>query len=446
MKTTDGPHGSKALADTVDSRKDLRLVEAAGQSAWPEFTSKNVHGWVWRNSGGGFGRSNSVFTLNFSGPDALEAVSEVEQLYREEGRRARIRVSDVSEPKGLRGVLFGRGYAVESAGLVMVKPARMCFTDHAGVEWSHFPTPYWQKVYQGVIDEPRRRTIGRLLAEVPRPHIFTCYRLHGLTLSIGLAVLVDGIATLECIATHAEARRRGGASKVLAGLEHWAFENGAHTLHLQVAEHNGPGAALYGRYGFERLGRFEYLVAPSGLVGPRDDGAAAHLVPGITLPSIRLLSVRGADHDANGSDHDGRTLVICYPWTGRPGLANPLEWDEILGAHGSTPELEGFRDRHADFVRLGASVIPVSSQSCDHQCELAERLRLPFDVLSDQEGRLSGAWRLPTFETGGATFLRRLTLIVDHGRIERVFYPVHPPERHAAEVLAWLEANPSSAN
>jgi hypothetical protein len=201
MKTTDGLDGPTALADTVVCRNDLRLVEAAGQSAWPAFASKNVHGWVWRNSGGGFGQSNSVFTLRFLGPDALEAVGEVEHLYREEGRRARIRVSDLSEPRGLRELLIGRGYTVESAGLVMAKPTQWRSIELAGVEWSHFPTPDWQKVYQGVIDEPRRRTIARLLAQVPRPHIFAGYRLHGLTLSIGLAVLVDGIATLECIAT-----------------------------------------------------------------------------------------------------------------------------------------------------------------------------------------------------------------------------------------------------
>jgi ribosomal protein S18 acetylase RimI-like enzyme len=279
MKITDGLGGPKALADMIACRNDLRLVEAAGQSAWPAFASTNVHGWVWRNSGGGFGRSNSVFTLNFLGPDALEAIGEVERLYREEGRRARIRVSDLSEPKGLRELLIGRGYTVESAGLVMTKPTQRRSIDLAGVEWSQSPTPDWQKVYQGVIDEPRRRTIARLLAQVPRPHIFASYRLHGLTLSIGLAVLVDGIATLECIATREEARRCGGASKVLAGLEHWAFENGARTLHLQVAEHNAPGVAVYERFGFEKVGRFEYLVAPSGLVGPRDDGGAAHLVP-----------------------------------------------------------------------------------------------------------------------------------------------------------------------
>lgn len=36
------------------------------------------------------------------------------------------------------------------------------------------------------------------------------------------------------------------------------------------------------------------------------------------------------------------------------------------------------------------------------------------------------------------TLLKRLTLIVDEGWIARVFYPVFPPDRNAADVVAWL--------
>jgi len=33
----------------------------------------------------------------------------------------------------------------------------------------------------------------------------------------------------------------------------------------------------------------------------------------------------------------------------------------------------------------------------------------------------------------------RLTLVARGGRIERVFYPVFPPDRNAADVVAWLD-------
>ena len=36
------------------------------------------------------------------------------------------------------------------------------------------------------------------------------------------------------------------------------------------------------------------------------------------------------------------------------------------------------------------------------------------------------------------TLYKRLTLVAEAGRIVKVFYPVFPPDRDAAEVLAWL--------
>ena len=132
-------------------------------------------------------------------------------------------------------------------------------------------------------------------------------------------------------------------------------------------------------------------------------------------------------------------IIYVYPWTGRPGLADPQGWDEIAGAHGSTPETAGFRDRYARFLELGVEVFGLSTQDTEHQLELSVRLGLPFPLLSDAAFRMQKALRLPTFEAGGAPYLRRLTLYVCDGRIGHLFYPVHPPEAHAVEVLDWLE-------
>jgi peroxiredoxin len=63
---------------------------------------------------------------------------------------------------------------------------------------------------------------------------------------------------------------------------------------------------------------------------------------------------------------------------------------------------------------------------------------LPFPLLSDADLRFAHALRLPVFRAGGQTLLKRLTLIVRDGVVEKVFYPVFPPDRHAEEVLGWL--------
>jgi peroxiredoxin len=121
-----------------------------------------------------------------------------------------------------------------------------------------------------------------------------------------------------------------------------------------------------------------------------------------------------------------------------PGRPNPPHWDDIPGAHGSTPEFEGFRDLAADFATLKVKLLGLSQQTTDYQREMAERLSLPFPVLRDNEGRMASALALPTFTTGGEIYLKRLTLIVRAGVIEAVFYPVPKPASHARDVLRWF--------
>ena len=79
-------------------------------------------------------------------------------------------------------------------------------------------------------------------------------------------------------------------------------------------------------------------------------------------------------------------------------------------------------------------------QSTAYQAELAKRLGLPFEILSDTGLELAQALDLPTFTAAGERLYKRLTMIVADGRIEHVFYPIFPPDEHAAQVLDWLSA------
>lgn len=164
--------------------------------------------------------------------------------------------------------------------------------------------------------------------------------------------------------------------------------------------------------------------------------SANHLTPGMALPAISLPATDG--RDVCLATNPGRSVIAVYPWTGRPGYPNPPDWDDIPGAHGSTPELEGFRDAADDFIQLETSVFGLSRQTTEHQRELVARLGLKFQILSDVKVRFAGALALPSFATGGESYLKRLTLLVTDGRIEKVFYPVMDPARHAGEVLAYL--------
>jgi peroxiredoxin len=177
---------------------------------------------------------------------------------------------------------------------------------------------------------------------------------------------------------------------------------------------------------------------PEDLPRPENDGAADHLL-NAAVPPIPLQSTTG---DTIRLDQlDKRTVLFCYPRTGRPDEELPSGWNAIPGARGCTPEACGFRDAHAQFADLGVRVLALSTQSPEYQLEMAGRLHLPFPVLSDERLELTNALRLPTFETSGWTLLKRLTLVIDDGRISHVFYPVFPPDSHAAGVLDWLRTS-----
>jgi peroxiredoxin len=169
---------------------------------------------------------------------------------------------------------------------------------------------------------------------------------------------------------------------------------------------------------------------------PQDDGAARHL-KGAKLPSVPLAATDGGTVDL--ATLPGRSVVYAYPRTGRPGIANPEGWDMIPGARGCSPQSCSFRDHFAQLEALGVGhVFGLSTQDTGHQAEAAERLHLPFPLLSDEAGALTKALALPTFETSGITLLKRFTLIIDDGTITHVFYPVFPPDRNAEDVVTWL--------
>ncbi len=169
------------------------------------------------------------------------------------------------------------------------------------------------------------------------------------------------------------------------------------------------------------------------------DETIVHLRRGLTLPDTALPCTTGGP--VSLAQCDGWSVVYCYPWTGRPGLPDPPNWDDIPGAHGSTPQTVSFANLHSGFRQVGVSIFGLSTQSRDYQQDMTKRLKVPFAILSDEDFVFADALALPRFETGGVTYLKRLTLAIRDGRVQRVFYPITVPETHAREVLAWISAH-----
>lgn len=178
----------------------------------------------------------------------------------------------------------------------------------------------------------------------------------------------------------------------------------------------------------------------SKIPAPVDDGGARHL-QGMQVPDIALPATDGTQ--VTLAKLVGRVVVFAYPRTGEPGkIALVDDWDMIPGARGCTPQTCAFRDLHKVLMEAGAvRVFGLSTQDSAYQREAAERLHLPFPLLSDEKLALTTALRLPTMPVAGLTLIKRLAMVIDDGRITKVFYPVFPPDRNAGDVLAWLQQN-----
>ena len=182
----------------------------------------------------------------------------------------------------------------------------------------------------------------------------------------------------------------------------------------------------------------DLLQLPEDLPVPIDDGACDHLV-GLALPDLALPSTSG--ELVSLRNVASRWLVIyCYPRTGVPGQPLFEGWDQIPGARGCTPQSCAFRYLHTELDAAGATVVGLSTQDTAYQREVHGRLHLPFDLLSDAQLRFTRALRLPTFHIAGLELVKRLTLVCRGGVIEKVFYPVFPPDENAANVFQWIRS------
>lgn len=169
---------------------------------------------------------------------------------------------------------------------------------------------------------------------------------------------------------------------------------------------------------------------------PADDGKAAHL-EGMSLPDVTLSATQGGP--VNLSSLDGLTVIYVYPMTGRPDRDLPDGWDQIPGARGCTPQSCSFRDHFAELRSWDVKhLFGLSTQTPSYQAEAAERLHLPFPLLSDVDLALGEALDLPGMEVEGNHLHKRLTMIARDGMIVKVFYPVFPPDQDAENVIAWL--------
>jgi N-acetylglutamate synthase len=241
-----------------------RRLERLHVRAWPAAETERIDGWLWRWSGGGSQRANSVSTIDFIGNDVAAALDRVEARYRGKSSPSRLHTFDLGQPAGLPAMLRERGYSADETTLTMLAMAQPAVAS-PGVPPLHVtvtndPVTEWLDVYMEAITESRRAAGRQILRRIPDPRAFFAVRRGSQVISTALGVADGGHAVAECVATRADQRGLGGAGLAMRALMVWAASLGAHTVGLQVVAENQPAISLYRRLGFQAVGTNQFWV------------------------------------------------------------------------------------------------------------------------------------------------------------------------------------------
>jgi N-acetylglutamate synthase len=238
------------------SRDTLLAIEQAAVRSWPALETAGIDGWLWRYASGGSLRANSVAALVFTGASVAAAIAEAERRYRSRGVPCRFTVADVSEPRDLDGRLAGLGYARSEDHVTMAKEVAADAAMPGEVQPASEPTPEWLAVYLSAVSADRKAIAPAILAGLPAPRTFHACRRGGSVVASGLTILDGELASVQCMATLAAARRQGCARVVLGAIEAQAAARGCRHLYLQTECANVAAVALYESFGFRIAGRY----------------------------------------------------------------------------------------------------------------------------------------------------------------------------------------------
>ncbi|KUJ13424.1 BcpB protein [Mollisia scopiformis] len=182
----------------------------------------------------------------------------------------------------------------------------------------------------------------------------------------------------------------------------------------------------------------DHSKIPITLPVPVDDGLTSHLLGSLVDKDLVLTSTK--DEFIKLSALPGLTILFCFPRTGASGETPSQEWNNTPGARGCTAEASSYRDDYSTLKDLGVSaVFGLSTQDTAFQKETKERLKLPYDLLSDEKLEFVEALKMPIFEWEGKPLIKRCTIALRDGKIEHVWYPVFPSNENSTEVAKWLK-------
>jgi len=150
------------------------------------------------------------------------------------------------------------------------------------------------------------------------------------------------------------------------------------------------------------------------------------LQPGDLAPPFTGITQDGSTFSL--ADFKGRNVILYfYPRDDTPGC---------------TKEACAFRDDFTAFEKKGAIVIGVSTDTPQSHAKFAQKYRLPFPLLADEEKRIVqayGVWGEKSFMGRKYLGTYRVTFLIGPDGTIKAIWPEVKPKEHAQQVMAALE-------
>jgi peroxiredoxin Q/BCP len=174
---------------------------------------------------------------------------------------------------------------------------------------------------------------------------------------------------------------------------------------------------------FYRFYLLVYMLLFSSYLTFGQQNKMSEIKTGSTIPQFSLLDQNGDLFDINSVLGKKNLVIYFYPKDDSPGC---------------TAQACSFRDQFEVFKEADAVIIGISGQSVESHKEFAEKHRLTFTLLSDEENKIRKLFGVPTNLLG--LLPGRVTYIADKtGKVVYVFNSQLHAEKHIDEALSILE-------
>lgn len=245
---------------------DLRRIEEAGLNGLQTQRQLFYDGWLLRVSPGLAKRARSVNAYFGSTLPLARKIDYCERVYEECGLPTLFRMTPFDAPRELEDALQARGYQPFQPTLVQTlqleRPPNVARSPD--VEFTVPSAPEFVAAVgelQGASALQRAAHLERLAHSPVTTRVLLALR-DGRPVASGQAAMEDGLVGVFSVATEPSLRGRGIGSTVTAALLTWAWEHGAHTAYLQVAEENQRALSVYRRLGFATAYTYHYRARP----------------------------------------------------------------------------------------------------------------------------------------------------------------------------------------